>query len=174
MAITPQEAAEKFAQGWENSKPRAILNYAAVASTLAQKAINQQAKLLTNFTKAINDGKWAKGLQKYVGNNKMENLYTDKLNAITGITDSEKMKIEISVQLKQYLRTQLAAVLALFKAAGAGTVTVPSNVSDVGLNQMLMSGIINSEPNLTNQSTPAQIYTACSPYMASHYGWGNA
>ena len=171
MAITPQQAAEKFAQGWLNSKPRAITQYASVASGLAQKAIDQQAKLLLNFTNSVNSGKWANGLRKFVGNDRMEVLYTEKLNSIDEITDAEKMKIELSVQVKQYLRSQLDAVLTLFKEAVAGTTTVPANLTDVALNQMLMSGIIAFEASLSAQSTPVQVYTACQAYMNTHYGW---
>ena len=171
MTITPQDAADKFAAGWIAAKPRAIAQYAAVASTLAQKAIDNQTKLLTNFTKAVQDGKWADGLRKYVGNKKMENLYTDKLNSITTITAAEKMKIEASVQLKQYLQNQLAAVIVIFKAAQTGAVGVPTGISDVGLKQLIMSGIISQESALSSSSTPQAIYAACSAYMGTHYGF---
>ena len=172
--VTPAEAAEKFAREWLQAKPTAIANYAAVASTLAQAAINQKAALLTNFAAAVNNGSWERGLQKYVGNNRLENLYTEKLNSITAITDAEKLKIENSVELKQYLESQLAGVLAIFKAASSGERTVPAGLTDVGLRSMLMSGILSFEEQFTLSSTAQQIYDLVDDYMGSHYGWPNA
>ena len=172
--VTPQEAAEKFATGWLNSKPTAITNYASVASALAQRAIDKKADLLANFTAAVNNGSWERGLSRYVGNSKMEDLYTEKLNSITVITDAEKLKVENSVAVKQYLETQLAAVLTLFENASSGETTVPVGITEVGLKQMLMSGIISFEAVLPVQTPPATIYNAVSDYMSSHYGWPDA
>ena len=172
--VTPQEAAEKFAREWLQSKPTAIANYAAVASTLASKAIAQQATLLANFTTAVQNGSWAAGLRKYAGNDRMEQLYTEKLNSITAITDAEKLKIENSVELKQYLETQLTAVLAIFKAAASGERTVPAGLTDVGLRSMLMGGILSFEESFTLSSTAQEIYDQVDDYMGSHYGWPNA
>ena len=173
MTISPADAAQKFNDGWINAKPRAISNYVAVASTLASKAIAQKTKLLTNFAKSVNDGIWERNLAQYAGNDLMGNAYTEKLNAIDALTPSELLKVENSVALKQYFESKLPDVLALYKAANSTERTVPTGITDVALNMMLMGGIIHFERVLTLASTPAAIYTATAPFMGTHYGWPN-
>lgn len=171
--VTPAQAAEKFAREWLESKPTAITNYSAVANALAGRAIAAQATMITRWTAAVTGAtsKWRVALQRYVGNNKMETLYTQKLNSITEITDAQKAKISASVTVKQFLRGRLDAVLTLYKNANTGQRTVPAGITDVGLRQMLMSGILNSEPDLSASSTDEQIRAATVAYMGSHYGW---
>lgn len=171
--VTPQQAAEKFAREWLQSKDIAKTNYAAVAPQIAQRAIDAQATLLANFQASVTSGKWADALRKYVGNNTMGTLYGQKLDAITVITDGEKAKIQNSVALKQYLETILDDVLALFKAATSGNRSVPVGLLDPGLNSMLMAGILAFERSFTTQSTPQQVHDAITDYMGSHFGWPN-
>ena len=171
--VTPAQAADKFATGWINAKPRAIAGYSAVAGDIAARAIAKQAELLANFQARVNDGTWANRLRARATGEKLIPAYTQKLNSIDSLTDVEKLKVQNSVALKQYLKSQLAAVLAIFKAAAVGERTVPPGLSDVGLNMMLMAGVIHEEDSLGLASTAQQIYDTVDDYMGTNFGWPN-
>lgn len=168
---SPQDIAEKQAREWLLAKPRAILGYSAVASTLAGKAIAQQAKLLENFTTAINNGKWAAQLRKYEGNDLMANAYSEKMESIEGITDFAKGKTVNSITTKRHLATLLDAVLLLFTNAGSGEITIPIASSNVGNRAVIMAGLDAFEKTFTSTTTPGAAHTAISPYMGTQFGW---
>ena len=171
--VTPSQAADKFATGWINAKPRAIAGYTAVAGDIANRAIAKQADLLANFTARINDGTWANRLRARATGEKLIPAYTQKLNSIDSLTDVEKLKVQNSVAVKQYLKSQLAAVLAIFQAAASGDRTVPPGLTTVSLNMMLMAGIIHEEDSLSLTSTAQQIYDTVDDYMGAQFGWPN-
>lgn len=171
IMVTPQELAEKQAREWLLAKPRAIVNYGAVASQLAGKAIAKQADLLANFTAAVNNGKWAAQLSKYRDNDLMRDAYTEKMEAIESITEFAKGKTANSITVKRHLATLLPAVLTLFKDAATGEVTIPIASSDVGNRSLIMAGLDSFEKTFTSTTTPAQAYEAVSPYMTSQFGW---
>lgn len=171
MTITPTEAGEKFASGWLAAKPRAITKFTAVASGLAQKAINRRAAALTAVTTAFAaNGAWVNGLQPYVGTSAIGDAFTQKVNAITDIPQVTKTKISDSVAKKQHFASILDDVLDIYKAATSGEVGVPSGISDAFLKSMLIQGINDQEGNLTRTSTAQQIYDATDSYMSTA-GW---
>lgn len=170
--MSSSDIADKWAREWIAAKDGAKTAYAAKASGLANLAIAQKAKMITNWTASINGGRWERRLGAYANNDKMKDAYEASLDGISELTAPQKLKIENSVDLKRYLDGKLGDVLDEFKdQTTSGNTTVPSGISDVGLRQMLMSGLMAFESNLSSSSTTAEIYTAVQSYMNTFYGW---
>ena len=89
--------ADKFEREWLQSKPTAITGYSDVANTLAQKAINNKQKMITNFLTVMATSKYEDSLRKYVGNNLLADLYNQGVTAKTSFTDTQKQKFQRSL-----------------------------------------------------------------------------
>ena len=171
MVSTPSQIADKWNREWIQAKPTAILNYVAIASTLAQKAIDAKQKMIDNFVAVMATTRYEDRLQQYVGTDLMGNAYTGALEAITELTPQQILKMETDVVEKRGLAGQEDAVLQLFVNAEVGQVTTPADITTQGLKAMLIQGINNNQYRLSATSTAPQIYTAVASYMNVTLGW---
>lgn len=64
VKVTPQQYADRWTQGLSGASQRINDGIDGVTVAPSQQAIKAQAKMLANVTQAINNGKWAAGLNK--------------------------------------------------------------------------------------------------------------
>ena len=171
MVSTPEQIAEKWNREWIQAKPTAITNYVAVASTLAQKAIDAKQKMIDNFVAVMATTKYEDRLAQYVGTDLMGNAYRGALEAIDVLTPQQILKMESDVVEKRGLASKELAVLGRYEGAPTGQVTVPPGITEQGLLAMLIQGINANQYRLSATSTETQIYTATVPYMRDILGW---
>lgn len=62
--LTPIEFAEKYATRMTNATSDIARGIARVTTSPTKKAAAKKDKMLANLTKAVNDGRWQKGLEK--------------------------------------------------------------------------------------------------------------
>ena len=171
MGITPKDASNKFEQGWLEEKQVAINNFAKVGNTLAQKAINNQNKLLENFTDSVNSGKWANGLRKYIGNNKMLNAYRDKVNSIDSISKSSKDRFAESVEKHQFFADNAWFLDFIYYMIPVGEVTVPDDLEPFIVVAMLTSIMNHFTQQIPLDASLDLMYNITNQYAHTHYGF---
>lgn len=64
MAITPQQFAEKWARRLKQATEDIKAGVQSVTEAPSQKAVAKQDKMKANLVKAIEEGRWAAGLQR--------------------------------------------------------------------------------------------------------------
>lgn len=77
ITVSPQEFGDRWAQGLQGSTQKITQGVNAVTVAPSTKAIAQKAKMVQNFTLAVNSGKWERNLGKITLNDWKTSM-TDK------------------------------------------------------------------------------------------------
>jgi len=157
---TPAQIGDKFDREWQAAKPIAKANYASVASQIPDRLIAAKDNMIARYTAAINGGKLERGIAPYRNNDRLSNLYSQGLDAITAITAEKKAKVARDVALKRTLASHIPAIITTLKAASSGELTVPTGLADDALAPIIVQAINANQASLSTTSTAAQILTA--------------